>query len=59
MSTPQQTVLIERINRVVRDRGDVELFMQLDRIMDRPTEAERTAALAQIVKEMSGKPKRA
>lgn len=51
--TPQQVALIERINRIVRDRGDVELFMKLDQIMDRETDAERAAALAVIVKEIS------
>lgn len=51
--TPQQIVLIEKINRIVRDRGDVELFMKLDQIMDRESDAERAAALALIVKEIS------
>lgn len=58
--TTQQVVLIERINRIVRDQGDVELFMKLDQIMDRSTQVERAASLAVIVKEISsGRQKKA
>ncbi len=42
--------LVERINRNVRDRGDVELVMMLDSIVDKETEPERTATLGAVVK---------
>lgn len=46
----QYAQLVERINRIVRDRGDVELMVLLDRIIDRETEAEQAAALGSVVK---------
>jgi hypothetical protein len=46
----QYAQLVERINRIVRDRGDVELMVLLDRIADRETEAEQAAALGAVVK---------
>ncbi len=49
MST-QYAQLVERINRIVRDRGDVELMVLLDRIADKETEAEQAASLGAVVK---------
>lgn len=49
------TQLIERLSRIVRDRGDVELLMALDRIMDHDTEEEQTAAFGEVVKLISQK----
>lgn len=46
----QYAQLVERINRIVRDRGDVELMVMLDRIADRETETEQAAALGDVVK---------
>lgn len=46
----QYTQLVEKINRVVRDRGDVELMMLLDRIADKETETEQAVCLAAVVK---------
>jgi hypothetical protein len=46
----QYAQLVERINRIVRDRGDVELMVLLDRIADKPTEAEQAASLGAVVK---------
>lgn len=56
---PHQTALVERINRIVRDRGDIELFMKLDQIMDRETDLERAAALGSVVKEISANKQKA
>lgn len=53
MTQPQQAALVERIVRIVRDRGDIELFMQLDRIMDKETEPEMAACLGTVVKALS------
>jgi hypothetical protein len=50
---PNLNALVERIGRVVRDRGDVELVVMLDQIMDKETEPERTAALAAVVRTIS------
>lgn len=47
---PQYLQLIEKISRIVRDRGDVELLILLDRIIDHETEEERAAALSSVVK---------
>ena len=49
----QQVDLVERINRIVRDRGDVELYMKLDRIMDQLTDEGKTQALGAVIKEIS------
>lgn len=46
----QYAQLVEKINRIVRDRGDVELMVLLDRIVDQQTEAEQAAALGEVVK---------
>lgn len=46
----QYAQLVEKINRIVRDRGDVELMVMLDRIVDQQTEAEQAAALGEVVK---------
>ncbi len=46
----QYAELVERISRIVRDRGDVELMVLLDRIVDKETEAEQAAALGAVVK---------
>lgn len=46
----QYAQLVEKINRVVRDRGDVELMVHLDRIMDKETESEQAAVLGDVVK---------
>lgn len=51
--TPNLTSQLERINKIVRNRGDIDLFMKLDQIMDRQTEAEQNAALEAVVKELS------
>lgn len=51
--SPSVTSQLERINKIVRDRGDIDLFMKLDQIMDRETEAEQTAALSAVVSELS------
>jgi 3-hydroxymyristoyl/3-hydroxydecanoyl-(acyl carrier protein) dehydratase len=49
--------VIERISQIVRDRGDVELVMLLDRIMDYESEEEQAAGLAAAVKQISQKKK--
>lgn len=46
----QYAQLVEKINRIVRDRGDVELMVLLDRIADQETETEQAAALGAVVK---------
>jgi hypothetical protein len=46
----QYAQLVEKINRIVRDRGDVELMVLLDRIADKETEVEQAAALGEVVK---------
>lgn len=45
--------LVERLNRIVFDKGDVNLLLALDRIMDRPTEEEKMAALAAVLKKIN------
>ena len=45
----QYAKLVERINRVVRDRGDVEVMVLLDRIMDEPDDDAKAKALARVV----------
>lgn len=47
--------LVEKLSRIVRDRGDIETMMLLDRLMDYQTEEEQTAAFVQIVKTISQK----
>lgn len=47
--------LVEKLSRIVRDRGDVEVLMQLDRLMDHETEVEQTAAFGAVVKQISQK----
>ena len=42
--------LVEKINRIVRDRGDVELMVLLDRIPDKETEEEQAAELGAVVR---------
>lgn len=54
-SAAQYAALVERINRVVRDRGDVELMVMLDRIMDEPDEQTQAQALARIVQHINQK----
>lgn len=51
----QYAALVERINRVVRDRGDVELMVMLDRIMDETDEQKQSQALARIVQHINQK----
>jgi hypothetical protein len=46
------TPLVEKLSRIVRDRGDVEILMQLDRLMDFETEIEQTAAFSAVVKQI-------
>ncbi len=58
-SSNQYAQLVERIGRIVRDKGDVELLLKLDRIMDKETEPERAAALGAVVKEISAQKKAA
>ena len=41
--------VIERIGQIVRDRGDVELLVALDRVVEFKTEPEQAAALAQVI----------
>lgn len=41
--------LVERLMRIVLDRGDLDLLLALDRIMDQATETDQAAALARVV----------
>lgn len=50
---PQQAQLVEKINRMVRQQGNVDLILKLDQIMDQKTEADKTAALSAIVKQVN------
>ena len=45
--------LVEKLNRIVFDKGDVELLMALDRIMDRDTEADQAVALGAVVRHIN------
>lgn len=48
MATQKHDELIERINRIVLERGDPDLLMLLDRLMDkRPSE--QAAELARVI----------
>lgn len=42
--------LIEKVNQAVRDKGDSELMVVLDRIVEHKTEEEQSAALAVVVR---------
>lgn len=53
MANPQHNTLAEKINRVVRDLGDIELFLRLDQIMDKETDSERATALGMVVKDIA------
>lgn len=48
-----QFQLVEKLNRIVFDKGDVGLLMALDRIMDRETDSEQAAALGSVVKSIN------
>lgn len=48
-----QFQLVEKLNRIVFDKGDVGLLMALDRIMDRETDSEQAAALGSVVKNIN------
>lgn len=45
--------LVEKLNKIVFDKGDVSLLLALDRVMDNETEEERMAALANVVRKIN------
>ena len=45
--------LVEKLNKIVFDKGDVNLLMALDRVMDNETEEDRMAALASVVRKIN------
>lgn len=45
--------LVEKLNRIVFDKGDVSLLMSLDRIMDKDTDSEQAAVLGAVVKSIN------
>ena len=47
--------LVEKLNRRVYDKGDVDLLVSLDRIQDFDTESEQLEALSEIVREINEK----
>jgi hypothetical protein len=51
MSKPGQIrpQVVEKIGQIVRDRGDVELLVALDRLVDHANETEQAAALAAVI----------
>jgi hypothetical protein len=49
--------LVERLNRIVFDKGDIDLLIELDRIMDKETDSEQAAALGSVIKNMNQKNK--
>lgn len=57
MLTPQHLQVIERISRIVRDRGNVELLLMLDRIIDKETDEERIAALGTVMQTINAQRK--
>lgn len=48
-AAPNILLLVERLGRTVRDKGDVETMMKLDQIMDHANEPERMKALRAII----------
>lgn len=45
--------LIEKLNRIVYDKGDLDLLLALDRVMDNDTEADQMTALSAIVRQIN------
>lgn len=46
-------ILIDKVGRIMRDRGDLTILMAVDRLMDLDTEQERTQGFAKIVRELT------
>jgi hypothetical protein len=49
----QYAPLIERLSRLVRDRGDIDLLLGLDRIMDHSSVEDQTMAFRGVLESLN------
>ena len=55
---PQQMEMAARINKMLRDSGEIEWVMAVDRLIENyPDDKSRAAALQEIIKQIKAKPK--